>query len=102
MSLYNFTNNNSNVLKVDNTIIASLAYKFNTTTKKIINSPWHNYKPYVKINPEVINYFDRYSLYAQIMNTNVNNNQSSLIVVNNTNFPQNYDYEYNIKGNFIK
>lgn len=100
MSLYNFTNKSGNILTVDNTIISSLAYKFNTTTKKIINSPWHNYKPYVKINPEVINYLDRYSLYAQTMLSNVINNQSALIVVNNENFPQNYDYEYNIKGNY--
>ncbi len=100
LSLYNFTNKSNNILKVDNTIISALAYKFNTTTKKIINSPWHNYKPYVKINPEVINYFDRYNLYAQTMLTNVINNQSALIVVNNENFPQNYDYEYNIKGNY--
>ncbi len=102
MSLYNFTNKSGNVLTVDNTIISALAYKFNATTKKIINSPWHNYKPYVKINPEVINYFDRYSLYAQTMLSNVINNQSALIVVNNENFPQNYDYEYNIKGNYYK
>ena len=33
----NITNNDNNILKVDNTIIAALAYKFNTTTKKIIN-----------------------------------------------------------------
>ncbi len=100
MSLYNFTNKSNNILTVDNTIISGLAYKFNTTTKKIINSPWNNYKPYVKINPTVINYLDRYSLYAQTMLTNVINNQSALIVVNNENFPQNYGYEYNIKGNY--
>ena len=100
LSLYNFTNKSKNILTVDNTIISALAYKFNITNKQIVNSPWHNYKPYVKINPEVINYLDRYNLYAKTMLTNVKNNKSALIVVNNENFPQNYNYEYNIKGNY--
>ncbi len=100
MGLYNFTNRNNNVFKTDNTIISALGYKYNDSVMKIINSPWHCYRPYIKINPLVISYLDRYSSYSINMLNNVENNTSSLEVVNNKNFTQDFNQEYQMKAKY--
>ncbi len=100
-SLYNFTNRDGNTFSVDNTMISALGYKYNTSIMKIINSPWHCYKPYVKINPIIIKYLDRYSSYSINMLDNINNNLSALEIVNNKNFPQEFNNEYQMKAKYF-
>ncbi len=99
-SLYNFTNRDGNTFSVDNTMISALGYKYNTATMKIINSPWHCYRPYVKINPIIIKYLDRYSSYSINMLNNINSNLSALQIVNNKNFPQEFNNEYQMKSKY--
>jgi hypothetical protein len=67
---------------------------------KIVNSLWSYYVPYVKINPMVINYLDRYSSYATNMNNNLIANKSALIIVNNKNFPQEFNEEYQMRDKY--
>ncbi len=97
LGLYNFTTNNNLVMTTDKTTISKYISKYN---KGVSNSPWHNYKPYIKLNPVVINYLDRYSGYSLNMIKNLDLNKSALQVVNNENFPQKYINEYEIKGNY--
>ena len=49
--------------------------KYNNSTMKIINSLWTYHVPYVKINPLVIKYLDKYSSYATNMNNNLISNK---------------------------
>jgi hypothetical protein len=100
MGLYNFTNRSGNIIKTDYDIISALAYKYNTLTMKIVNSPYHYYVPYVKINPIVIKYLDRYSSYATNMNNNLIANNDALILVNNKNFPQEFNEEYQMRDKY--
>jgi len=98
--LYNFTNRDGNIMKTDYSMISALAYKYNIDPMKIVNSPWHSYVPYVKINPIVIKYLDRYSSYATNMNNNLIANKSALILVNNKNFPQEFNEEYEMRDKY--
>lgn len=100
MGLYNFTNRNGNIIKTDYDIISALAYKYNNSTMKIVNSPYHYYVPYVKINPIVIQYLDRYSSYATNMNNNLIANKDALVLVNNKNFPQDFTEEYIMRDKY--
>ncbi len=97
LGLYNFTTNNNLVMTTDKTTISKYISKYD---KAVTNSPWHNYKPYIKLNPVVINYLDRYNKYSLDMITNLDLNKSALQIVNNENFPQKYINEYEIKGNY--
>jgi hypothetical protein len=98
--LYNFTDRNGNNIKTNYNIISALASKYNTSTMKIVNSPYHYYVPYIKINPIVINYLDRYSSYANNMNDNLIANKDALILVNNKNFPQEFNEEYQMRDKY--
>ncbi len=98
--LWNFTNRNNNMIKSDYDFISVLANKYNNSTMKIVNSLWGYYVPYVKINPMVIQYLDRYSSYATNMNNNLIANKSALILVNNKNFPQEFNEEYQMRDKY--
>lgn len=98
--IWNFTNNSNNNIKPDYDFISVLAHKYNNSTMKIVNSLWSYYVPYVKINPMVIKYLDRYSSYATNMNNNLISNKSALILVNNKNFPQEFNEEYQMRDKY--
>uniref|UniRef100_A0A6C0HWN3 Uncharacterized protein n=1 Tax=viral metagenome TaxID=1070528 RepID=A0A6C0HWN3_9ZZZZ len=98
--LWNFTNRSNNLIKPDYDILSVLANKYNNSTMKIVNSLWTYYVPYVKINPLVIKYLDRYSSYATNMNNNLISNKSALILVNNKNFPQEFNEEYQMRDKY--
>ena len=98
--LWNFTNRSNNLIKPDYDILSVLANKYNNSTMKIVNSLWTYYVPYVKINPIVIKYLDRYSSYATNMNNNLISNKSALILVNNKNFPQEFNEEYQMRDKY--
>lgn len=98
--LYTFTNLNNQTLNVDSKLLTTLINKYFNTPKYFINLPWFNFKPYIKVNPTVFQYLDKYNNYAMIMMKEVKNNLSLLQVTNNANFEQSYGEEYMMKDNY--
>jgi hypothetical protein len=99
-SLYTFTNINRQTLNVDAKLITTLINKYFNTPKYFINLPWFNFKPYIKVNPIVYQYLDKYNNYAQIMMNEIKNNLSLIQVTNNANFEQSYGEEYTMKDKY--
>ncbi len=100
--LYTFTNINKQNINNDKQTINYLVRRYNDIVKNIVNSPWHQYKPYLKINPNVISYLTRYASYANNIINNIELNKSALVVVNPNNFSQDYTYQYIIKDKYNK
>jgi hypothetical protein len=98
--LYNYTSRDNVEYTVDKTFMSAIEYKFNNTTLYMVNSLWLNFRPYVKINPLIIDYLDRYNKYSINMMTDLKKDLTALSVVNSQNFPQKYLNEYEIKGNY--
>jgi hypothetical protein len=99
-SIYNFINVNKQTMNVDSKLITTLVNKYYELPKKFINLPWLNFKPYIKVNPIIYQYLDKYNSYAQIMMNDIKKNLSLLQVTNNANFEQSYEEEYMMKDKY--
>ena len=99
-SLYNMININKQTLNSDSKLFTTLINKYFNAPRQFINLPWLNFKPYIKVNPLVYQYLDKYNNYAQVMMKDIKHNLSLLHVTNNIMFEQEYKEEYVMKDKY--